>query len=102
MAKNIYVGNLSYDTDESTLKEIFSDFGTVESVMIITDRHTGYSKGFGFVEMASDEEAQSAIESLNEKEINGRNLRVNEAREKEERRDNRGPRKNFNRDQRRY
>jgi cold-inducible RNA-binding protein len=85
MAKKIYVGNLSYETDESTLEEIFSEFGAVESVRVITDRDTGRSKGFGFVEMGTDEEGKAAIAGLNQKEIDGRQLIVNEAREKQDR-----------------
>jgi cold-inducible RNA-binding protein len=81
---NIYVGNLSYSTSESNLETMFSEFGTVESVRIITDRETGRSKGFGFVDMPDDEEANSAIEALNGREIDGRTLRVNEARPKTE------------------
>ncbi|MFH1452995.1 MAG: RNA-binding protein [Armatimonadota bacterium] len=82
MAKKLYVGNLSYDTTEESLKTLFTQYGEVESVAIITDRDTGRKKGFGFVEMSTDESAKSAIESLNEKEFEGRNLNVNEAREK--------------------
>ena len=85
MAKKLYVGGLSYDTTEDTLKETFSQAGTVESATIITDRTTGRSKGFGFVEMSSDEEAQKAIEILNGKELDGRNITVNEARPMEPR-----------------
>jgi RNA recognition motif-containing protein len=79
MAKKLYVGGLSYDTTEDTLKETFSKAGTVESATIITDRASGRSKGFGFVEMSSDEEAQKAIETFNGKELDGRNITVNEA-----------------------
>jgi len=85
MAKKLYVGGLSYDTTEDTLKETFSQAGTVESATIITDRTTSRSKGFGFVEMSSDEEAKKAIEMLNGKEIDGRNITVNEARPMEPR-----------------
>lgn len=90
MSKKIYVGNLSYDTDDQGLKEIFSEFGTVEGVNIITDRDTGRSKGFGFVEMAKEEEAANAISGLNGKDINGRQLKVDEARERQERKQSRG------------
>jgi RNA recognition motif-containing protein len=83
MAKNIYVGNLSYETDESSLEKLFSEFGAVDSIRLIVDRDTGRSKGFAFVEMGTDEEGNSAIESLNEKEIDGRRLIVNEARERQ-------------------
>lgn len=82
MAKKLYVGNLSYGTNEDGLNTLFSSFGTVESVKIITDRDTGYSKGFGFVEMSSDEEAASAISGTNGREFDGRQLRVNEAMDK--------------------
>lgn len=80
MAKKLYVGGLSYDTTEAGLREFFSQAGTVESAAIITDRMTNRSRGFGFVEMSSDEEAQKAIEMLNGKELDGRSIIVNEAR----------------------
>lgn len=80
MAKKLFVGGLSYDTTDATLKEIFSGAGTVESASVITDKMSGRSKGFGFVEMSSDEEAQKAIEMFNGKEIDGRAVTVNEAR----------------------
>jgi len=80
MAKKLYVGGLSYDTTQDTLKKTFSQAGTVESATIITDRTNGRSKGFGFVEMSSEEEAQKAIEMFNGKELDGRNITVNEAR----------------------
>lgn len=80
MAKKLFVGGLSYDTTDTTLKETFSQAGTVESVTIITDKFSGRSKGFGFVEMSSEEEAKKAIEMFNGKEIGGRNVTVNEAR----------------------
>lgn len=82
---NIYVGNVSYQTDDSRLVELFSEFGEVTSARVINDRETGRSKGFGFVEMSNDTAALAAIEALNEKEIDGRTLRVNEARPREER-----------------
>lgn len=85
MAKKLYVGGLSYDTTENTLKETFAGAGTVESATIIMDRMSGRSKGFGFVEMSSEEEAQKAIEMLNGKEIDGRSVTVNEARPQEPR-----------------
>ena len=85
MAKKLYVGGLSYDTTDATLKETFSKAGTVESATVIIDRMSGRSKGFGFVEMSSDEEAQKAIEMFNGKEIDGRNVTVNEARPMEPR-----------------
>jgi RNA recognition motif-containing protein len=85
MAKKLYVGGLSYNTTDATLKDTFAAVGTVESATIIMDKMTGRSKGFGFVEMASDEEAQKAIETLNGKELDGRTLTVNEARPMEPR-----------------
>jgi RNA recognition motif-containing protein len=85
MAKKLYVGSLSYDTTEATLKDAFSQAGTVESAVVITDRMSGRSKGFGFVEMSTDEEAQAAIELWNGKELDGRRIIVNEARPQEDR-----------------
>jgi RNA recognition motif-containing protein len=89
MAKKIYVGNMSFDTTEDDLKALFSAYGEVVSANVITDRYTGRSRGFGFVEMSADEEAGSAIAELNEKEVNGRILKVNEAKEKPRRDDRR-------------
>ena len=80
MAKKIYVGNLPFQTTENDLNDMFAEVGAVESVQIITDRDTGRSKGFGFVQMTDDEAAEKAIQKLNGKEINGRALTVNEAR----------------------
>ncbi|MEK7634665.1 MAG: RNA-binding protein [Patescibacteria group bacterium] len=85
MAKKLYVGNLSYNINNDSLKEMFSQAGTVESATIIMDKMTGRSKGFGFVEMSSDEEAQKAIEMFDGKETDGRALTVNEARPMEPR-----------------
>jgi RNA recognition motif-containing protein len=85
MGKKLYVGNLSYDVDSSALEQMFSAHGTVTSAQIITDRDTGRSKGFGFVEMASDAEAQAAISAMNGQEHGGRALTVNEAKPREER-----------------
>ncbi len=79
MGKKLYVGNLSYDVSSSDLEQLFAAHGTVESAEVITDRMTGRSKGFGFVEMGSDQEAQAAIAALNGKDHNGRALTVNEA-----------------------
>lgn len=79
---NIYVGNLSYNIEESELREIFEEYGEVTSVKIITDKYSGRSKGFGFVEMANDEDASNAIQELNDAEVEGRNIKVNEARER--------------------
>jgi len=84
MAKKLFVGGLSYNTTEETLKETFAQAGNVESAVIITDRLSGRSKGFGFVEMSTDEEAEKAIEMFNGKELDGRSLTVNEARPKAE------------------
>lgn len=81
---NIYVGNLSFQTTEDELREIFSEYGTVTSVSVVKDKYSGRSRGFGFVEMASDEEGQAAIDALNESELQGRNLKVNVARPREE------------------
>ncbi|UAY51333.1 RNA recognition motif domain-containing protein [Ferruginibacter albus] len=82
---NMYVSNLSFNVDETELNNLFSAFGTVTSVKIITDRETGRSRGFGFVEMSSDAEAKKAMDDLNFKEIDGRKISVAEAREKTER-----------------
>jgi cold-inducible RNA-binding protein len=85
VAKKLYVGNLSYDTSDSKLQEIFEEYGAVQSAQVIMDRDTRRSKGFGFVEMGSDQEAQAAITGLNGKEAGGRALTVNEARPREDR-----------------
>jgi RNA recognition motif-containing protein len=85
MGRKLYVGNLPYTVDSSELQQIFSAHGTVVSAQIISDRETGRSKGFGFVEMSSDEEAAAATEALNGSDFNGRPLTVNEARPKEDR-----------------
>lgn len=85
MAKKLYVGGLPYSVNEQSLREAFSQAGTVESATIIIDRMSGRSKGFGFVEMASDEEAAAAIDMWNGKEFEGRTLTVNEARPMEAR-----------------
>ncbi|MFA5843075.1 MAG: RNA-binding protein [Candidatus Gracilibacteria bacterium] len=85
MAKKLYVGGLPYRTTDEELKTTFAAAGTVESAVVITDRMTGRSKGFGFVEMATEEEAQAAIEMFNGKDLGGRNITVNEARPLEER-----------------
>jgi RNA recognition motif-containing protein len=86
VGKKLYCGNLSYNTSSSDLDQLFSEYGQVQSAEVIMDRDTGRSKGFGFVEMSSDAEAQAAIEGLNLKEHDGRSLTVNEARPREERR----------------
>ena len=85
MGKKLYVGNLSYDTSDSKLQEMFEEYGAVQSAQVIMDRDTGRSKGFGFVEMSSDQEAQAAITGLNGKEAGGRSLTVNEAKPREDR-----------------
>ena len=85
MATKLYVGNLSFQTNDYDLREQFAPYGEVVSVNIITDRDTGRSRGFGFVEMSSDEDAQKAIQALNDQELDGRNLKVNEARPREDR-----------------
>ncbi|NGX39032.1 MAG: hypothetical protein KR126chlam1_00351 [Chlamydiae bacterium] len=90
MAKKIYVGNLAYSVNDGVLKDLFEEHGSVSSAQVIMDRDTGRSKGFGFVEMADDAEAQKAIQSLDGQEHDGRALKVNEARPREER-----PRNNF-------
>ncbi len=83
---NIYVGNLSFDTSENGLRAAFEEFGQVDSARIITDRDTGRAKGFGFVEMPNNNEANAAINELNGKELDGRSLNVNEARPRPQRR----------------
>lgn len=85
MGTKLYVGNLSYDMNKNDLEQMFAAHGTVTSVQVITDRETQRSKGFGFVEMGSDQEAQAAIAALNGKEVDGRALTVNEARPQEPR-----------------
>ena len=85
MSKKLYVGNLAFQTTSQDLQELFAQAGTVESAQIIEDRDTGQSKGFAFVEMSTDEEAASAIEQFNGKEVGGRALKVNEARPRENR-----------------
>ena len=89
---NIYVGNLSYEVTEDDLRLAFESFGQVESASIIKDKYSGQSKGFGFVEMPSSEEARSAINGLNGKELKGRTLNVNEARPRSEKPRGRGGR----------
>jgi RNA recognition motif-containing protein len=84
MGKKLYVGNLAYSVGDSELQQIFEAHGAVQSAQVIMDRDTGRSKGFGFVEMGSDQEAQAAISALNGKEVEGRALTVNEARPKTE------------------
>ena len=88
MAKKIYVGNMSYSTTEDQLKDLFAQYGTVVSANIVTDRYTDQSKGFGFVEMEDESAAEAAISALNSYEFQGRQLRVDVARE-------RRPRQNY-------
>ena len=85
MGKKLYVGNLTYQVDSSQLEQLFSQFGTVQSAQVIQDRDTGRSKGFGFVEMDSEAEAQAAIDGLHDQEHDGRRLTVNEAKPREDR-----------------
>jgi RNA recognition motif-containing protein len=82
MSKKVYVGNMNYGTAENMLRDLFAQYGEVASVNIIVDRYTGKAKGFGFVEMNTEEEARAAIEALNGFEFMGRQLRVNEAEDK--------------------
>ena len=85
MGRKLYVGNLPYDTDESALQALFAGAGAVETVTVMRDMATGRARGFAFVEMGSDEDAQKAIKQLNEHQLGGRSLTVNEARPKAER-----------------
>jgi RNA recognition motif-containing protein len=85
MSMKLYVGNLAFQTTGEDLQQLFAQAGTVESASVVEDRDTGRSRGFGFVEMASKEEGQKAIEQFNGKEVNGRNLNVNEAKPRENR-----------------
>ncbi len=85
MGKKLYVGNLSYQVDKSALEQLFSQFGQVQTAEVVMDRETGRSKGFGFVEMGTEQEAQAAIAALSGKEHEGRALTVNEARPREPR-----------------
>ena len=84
MGKKLYVGNLAYGVTDSTLEQLFAAHGAVQSAQVIMDRDTGRSKGFGFVEMSNDQEAQAATTALNLKEVEGRSITVNEARPKTE------------------
>ena len=85
MATKLYVGNLSYRTEQESLHSLFAQYGEVISAQIVTDRDTGRSRGFGFVEFAEQESAEKATRELNGTELDGRNLKVNEARSREER-----------------
>ena len=97
---NIYIGNLPFSATEDELKEVFTEFGQVNSVTIIKDKMSGRSRGFGFVEMADDGEAQNAIQGLNGKDFKGRGMVVNEARPREERSGGGGSRGGYNRSRR--
>ena len=97
MSNKLYVGNLSFHLTSDDLGEYFAQAGTVESAKVIEDRDTGRSRGFGFVEMSSEEEAKSAIEQFNGEDFEGRNIVVNEARPREERGNRRGGGGNYNR-----
>jgi cold-inducible RNA-binding protein len=83
MSKKLYVGNLNYNTDATTLEGVFSQYGEIVSVNVVTDKMTGRARGFAFVEMESDDAAQAAIDSLNGTELDGRQLRVNEAQQQD-------------------
>jgi len=85
MGRKLYVGNLSFSIDSAGLEQLFSEYGTVESASVVTDRESGRSRGFGFVEMSSNEEAEAAINALNGQDHNGRALTVNEAKPREDR-----------------
>lgn len=85
ISMNIYLGNIAWSMTEDAVEALFAEFGTVSSVKIITDKYSGRSKGFGFVEMDDDAAAQAAIDALNDSEHDGRNLRVNQARPRERR-----------------
>ncbi|RUL87744.1 RNA-binding protein [Tautonia sociabilis] len=85
VGKKLYVGNLTFKVDSSELEQLFSQYGTVQSAQVIQDRDTGRSKGFGFVEMDTDDQAQAAIDGLHDQEYQGRRLTVNEARPREDR-----------------
>jgi RNA recognition motif-containing protein len=85
MAKKLFVGNLPYSTNDQSLGDLFSPFGSVASAQIITDKFSGRSRGFGFVEFDNDDEAQKAVDEMNGKDIDGRQIVVNEARPREER-----------------
>jgi len=90
MTQNLFVGNLSYDTTEDTLRTLFAEFGQIESARLITDRYTGRSKGFAFVEMSTEQAAEEAIGELNSKQVDGREIKVEKANPRPER--DRGPR----------
>jgi RNA recognition motif-containing protein len=95
MSKKLYVGNLPFSVDSGKLKEIFSEFGEIEEATVIVDKFSNRSKGFGFVTFSNDEDADKAVSGINEKEVEGRNLKVNEARPMEERSEGDRPRRSF-------
>ena len=95
MSKKLYVGNLPFSVNDDKLKEIFSEFGDIEEATVIQDRASGRSKGFGFVTFASDENADAALSAVNGKEVDGRQLKVSEAKPMEERSDGDRPRRSF-------
>ena len=90
MTQNLFVGNLSYDTTEDTLRTLFAEFGQIESARLVTDRYSGRSKGFAFVEMSTDQAAEEAIGGLNSRQVDGREIKVETANPRPER--DRGPR----------
>ena len=90
MTQNLFVGNLSYDTTEDTLRTMFAEFGQIESARLITDRYTGRSKGFAFVEMSTEQAAEEAVGGLNSRQVDGREIKVEKANPRPER--DRGPR----------
>ena len=93
----VYVGNLPWSVDQAGLKKMFDEFGEITEAVVISDKFSGRSKGFGFVTFTSDEDAKKAIDAMNEKEVEGRNLKVNEAKPMEENSERKPPRRDFNR-----
>jgi RNA recognition motif-containing protein len=87
MASNLYIGNLSYETTEETLRTLFAEYGEIESVKLITDRYTGRSRGFAFVEMSTEQAAQQAMSGLNGKQVDEREIKVDKAKPKRDRRE---------------
>ena len=87
MASNLYIGNLSYETTEETLRTLFAEYGEIESVKLITDRYTGRSRGFAFVEMSTEQAAQEAMSGLNGKQVDEREIKVDKAKPKRDRRE---------------
>ena len=95
MTNNLYIGNLSYDTTEDTLRTLFAEYGQVESVNLISDRYTGRSRGFAFVEMSTEEAAQQAVSGLNGKQVDEREIKVDKAKPKRDRRESDGGRSSW-------